>query len=99
MSTLCREPGGQEVAFRKQTRRNTSFYFFASVRGRWAVIPLKWILTMLFGNRSADLAKSDPDDDLYEDFNYRCVVSRSSFVRARGTAVVTLRRSKLEQKW
>ena len=50
------------------------FYFFASVRVRGEVIPLKWILTMLFGNRSADLAKSDPDDDLYEDFNYRCVV-------------------------
>lgn len=29
---------------------------------------------MLFGNRSVDLGKStDPDDDLYEDFNYRCV--------------------------
>lgn len=28
---------------------------------------------MLFGNRSTDLSKSDPDDDLYEDFNYRCV--------------------------
>lgn len=27
---------------------------------------------MLFGNGSADLGKStDPDDDLYEDFNYR----------------------------
>lgn len=28
--------------------------------------------TMLFGNRSMDLGKpADPDDDLYEDFNYR----------------------------
>lgn len=27
---------------------------------------------MLFGNRSVDLGKStDPNDDLYEDFNYR----------------------------
>lgn len=31
-----------------------------------------WIPTMLFGNRNVDLGKStDPDDDLYEDFNYR----------------------------
>lgn len=28
---------------------------------------------MLLGNRSVDLTRSDPDDDLYEDFNYRCV--------------------------